>query len=268
MLDDFFIRAILASIGISVLAGPVGCFVVWQRLSYFGDTMAHSALLGVALSFLFNIDLTVSVFITAILLAVALIILQNYEKISNDSMLGILAHSTLALGLLIVGFMTWVRVDLMSYLFGDILASSKKDVFIIWGGCIIILSIMIKIWRPLLAFTLNEELAIAEIPMAKYIKFIFMMLLALLIAIAMKLIGVLLITALLIIPAATAQRFSPSPEFMAITSSLIGTIASISGLECSYYYDTRCGATIVAFLFCIFIISRIYIFIKVRLLNK
>lgn len=268
MLDDFFIRAILAAIGISIMAGPVGCFVVWQRLSYFGDTMAHSALLGVALSFLFNIDLTLSVFLTAMFLAIALIILQNYEKISNDSMLGILAHSTLAFGLLIVGCMSWVRVDLMSYLFGDILASSKKDIFIIWGGGIIILLIMTKIWRPLLAFTLNEELAIAEITGAKYIKFIFMILLALLIAIAMKLIGILLITALLIIPAATAQRFSPSPEFMAIASALIGMIASISGLECSYYYDTRSGATIVAFLFFIFIASRIAIFIKSRLLKK
>lgn len=127
---------------------------------------------------------------------------------------------------------------------------------------------MTKIWRPLLAFTLNEELAIAEITGAKYIKFIFMILLALLIAIAMKLIGILLITALLIIPAATAQRFSPSPEFMAIASALIGMIASISGLECSYYYDTRSGATIVAFLFFIFIASRIAIFIKSRLLKK
>lgn len=194
MLDDFFIRAILASIGIAIMAGPMGCFVVWQRLSYFGDTMSHSALLGVALAFLLNINITLSVFITSMLLAIGLLILQNYEKISNDSILGILAHSTLAFGLLIVGFMSWVRVDLMDYLFGDILATSKNDVLIIWGGCIFLIILMIKIWHTLLAYTLNEELAIAEIPYAKYIKFIFMLLFAALIAIAMKLIGILLIT--------------------------------------------------------------------------
>lgn len=262
MLDDFFIRAILASIGIAIMAGPMGCFVVWQRLSYFGDTMSHSALLGVALAFLLNINITLSVFITSMLLAIGLLILQNYEKISNDSILGILAHSTLAFGLLIVGFMSWVRVDLMDYLFGDILATSKNDVLIIWGGCIFLIILMIKIWHTLLAYTLNEELAIAEIPYAKYIKFIFMLLFAALIAIAMKLIGILLITALLIIPAATAQKFSTSPEFMAITSSIIGIIASISGLECSYYYDTRSGATIVVFLFFIFLSSRVIILTK------
>lgn len=262
MLDDFFIRAILAAIGISLMAGPVGCFVVWQRLSYFGDTMAHSALLGVAVAFLCNINISLSVFLTSMSLAIILIILQNYEKIANDSLLGILAHSTLAFGLLIVGFMSWVRIDLMSYLFGDILASSKTDILIIWLGCIIILAIMLKIWRPLLTVTLNEELALAEIPLTKYIKYIFMFLLAFLIAIAMKLIGILLITSLLIIPAATAQRFAPSPEIMAIASSAIGTIASVCGLELSYYYDTRSGATIVACLFFIFILSRVIIAIK------
>lgn len=268
MLDDFFIRAILASVGIAIMAGPVGCFVVWQRLSYFGDTMAHSALLGVALAFLLHINITLSVFITSMILAVGLLILQNYEKISNDSILGILAHSTLACGLLLVGFMSWIRVDLMDYLFGDILATSKTDVITIWFGCFLLIALMIKIWPILLAYTVNEELALAEVRNAKYIKFIFMILFAILIAIAMKMIGVLLITALLIIPPSTAQKFSGSPEWMAVFSSIIGIIAAIAGLECSYYYDTRSGASIVVFLFFIFLISRIIILFKNFLVNK
>lgn len=255
--DDFFIRAILAAIGIAIMAGPVGCFVIWQRLSYFGDTMAHSALLGVSIAFLFNINISLSVFITAMIIAAMLLLLQRHEKISNDSILGILAHSTLAIGMLIVGFMSWVRIDLMSYLFGDILAASKTDLLLIWLGCAFIVLVMIKIWRQLLNFTINSDIAICEQKNAKYIKYIFMLLLALMIAIAMKLVGILLITAMLIIPAATAQRFASSPARMAIISSTIGVTASITGLISSYYYDTRSGASIVVALFTIFLVSRV-----------
>ncbi|MDN5249195.1 MAG: metal ABC transporter permease [Alphaproteobacteria bacterium] len=265
MLDDFFIRALAAAIGISIMSGPLGCFVIWQRLSYFGDTMAHSALLGVAFSFLFNINMTVTVFATALLIACSLIVLQANERISSDSILGILAHSTLAFGLLLVGFMPWVQVDLMSYLFGDILAASKKDLLFIWIGCGCICAALLIIRRPLLAMTLNEDIAFAELPKSRYLKFIFMILLALLIAVAMKLVGVLLITSLLIIPAATAQRFASSPEVMAVIAALIGTTASILGLFSSYYYDTRSGASIVAMLFVIFLISRIAYTIKTKL---
>lgn len=264
MLEDFFIRALLAAIGISIMAGPLGCFVIWQRLSYFGDTMAHSALLGVAFAFLFNINITLAVFVTALLVACSLIVLQTNEKISSDSILGILAHSTLAFGLLLVGIMPDIQVDLMSYLFGDILAASHQDLILIWTGCCVIGLALSFMWRSLLAVTLNQDIAFAELPNSRYLRLIFMILLALLIAIAMKLVGVLLITALLIIPAATAQRFTSSPEAMAASAATIGIAASIFGLFSSYYYDTRSGASIVAMLFIIFILSRAFYLLKTK----
>jgi zinc transport system permease protein len=120
MLDDFFVRAMLAGIGIALCVGPLGCFVVWRRMAYYGDTMAHSALLGVALSFLFDLSLSFGVFIVALLVSFILVALQRRKSLPTDSLLGILSHSSLAIGLVLVAFMSWVRIDLEAYLFGDI----------------------------------------------------------------------------------------------------------------------------------------------------
>ena len=162
MFDDFFIRAMIAGIGVALTVGPLGCFVVWRRMAYFGDTMAHSALLGVALSLLFQINLTVSVFLVASLVSVLLLFLQRRQALSADALLGILSHSALAIGLVIVAFMTWVRIDLISFLFGDILAVTTTDIALIWGGGLVVIGVMVKLWRPLLASTVNAELAEAE----------------------------------------------------------------------------------------------------------
>lgn len=258
MFDDFFIRAVLAAIGIAIVTGPLGCFVVWQRLSYFGDTIAHSSLLGVALALFLQINITLTVFLVALLISAALYLLQSFEKLSSDSILGILAHSTIAIGLVLIGFMPWVRVDLISYLFGDILAASPLDLYIIWGGAALILTILLFIWQPLLTLTVSEEIAQAENMKPKYIRLIFMIILALIIAIAMKLVGILLITALLVIPSATARQFTSAPETMAFAASSIGALAAFSGLVGSYYFDTSSGASIVVCLFLFFIISRIF----------
>jgi hypothetical protein len=162
MLDDFFSRALIAGIGLALTVGPLGCFIVWRRMAYFGDTMAHSALLGVAISFLFRIDLTIGVFAVAAMVSLALLALQKRGALSTDALLGILSHSTLALGLVMVAFMTWIRVDLMGFLFGDILAVSRADIAVIYAGGLVVLGLVAWLWRPLLASTVNEELAEAE----------------------------------------------------------------------------------------------------------
>src|SRR5690606_34849137 len=162
MLSDFFSRALVAGIGLAAVSGPLGCFVVWRRMAYFGDTMAHSALLGVALSILLSIDMTLGVFAVAALVAGALLLLQKQATLSTDALLGILSHSTLAVGLVLVGFLTSVRIDLMGFLFGDILAVSVADIAIIYGGGVAILAILALNWRPLLAATVSPELAEAE----------------------------------------------------------------------------------------------------------
>ena len=255
MLDDFFIRALVAGIGLALVTGPLGCFVVWRRMAYFGDTMAHSALLGVALSLVMEINLMVGVFLVAALASLALILLERRRALSTDALLGILSHSTLALGLVMVAFMTWVRVDLMGFLFGDILAVSRTDIGIIYGGGGLVLALLVWLWRPLLTATVNPDIAQAEGLRPERSRLVFMLLMAAVIAIAMKLVGILLITALLIIPAATARRFAGSPEIMAVLAALIGAISVAGGLTASLQFDTPSGPSIVVAALALFVLS-------------
>jgi zinc transport system permease protein len=245
MLDDFFTRALLAGIGVALIAGPLGCFIVWRRLAYFGDTLSHSALLGVALALLFEANITLAVFGVSAAVALSLLLLQRRATLSSDSLLGLLAHSSLALGLVVLAFMTWVRVDLMGFLFGDILAVSPSDIAIIYGGGLVVITVLILIWRPLFAATVNTDLAEAEGLRPQRANIVFMLLMAMVIAISMKIVGVLLITALLIIPAATARRFARGPEAMAVLAALIGVVAVIAGLFGSLEWDTPSGPSIV-----------------------
>ncbi len=258
MLDDFFVRALVAGVGLAVVTGPLGCFIVWRRMAYFGDTMAHSALLGVALAFLFDINLILGVFLVAALVSIALILLQRRGALSTDALLGILSHSTLALGLVMVAFMTWVRIDLMGFLFGDILAVSRPDILVIYAGGALILGLLIWMWRPLLAATVSSELAEAEGLRPEVSRVVLMLLMACVIAIAMKIVGILLITALLIIPAATARRFAGTPEQMAVTASFLGAAAVVGGLFGSLRFDTPSGPSIVVAALAFFLLSLLY----------
>ena len=255
MLDDFFIRAVVGGTGVALLAGPLGCFIVWRRLAYFGDTLSHSALLGVAMALLLNMNITLTVFVISVAVSMLLILLQRRASLSSDALLGLLAHATLAVGLVVLAFMTWVRVDLMGFLFGDILAITAGDIAIIWGGGLVVLALVSFIWKPLLASTVSYEIAVAEGLRPDLANFLFMVLMAGVIAISMKIVGVLLITALLIIPAATARRFSGNPEIMAVMASILGAASVWLGLEGSLKWDTPAGPSIVVAALAFFIIS-------------
>ena len=255
MFDDFFVRAILAGVGLALTTGPLGCFIIWRRMAYFGDTIAHSALLGVALSLLLQFNLTLAVFLVAAIVSILLLFLQKRQALSADALLGILSHATLAIGLVMVAFMSWVRIDLIAFLFGDILAVSKVDIVMIWGGGIVVLAAIAWLWRPLLASTVNPELAEAEGLQPERALLFFMLLMAVVIAIAMKIVGIMLITSLLIIPAAAARRFASTPEVMAVFASLIGAVAVVGGLFGSLTYDTPSGPSIVVAALILFILS-------------
>jgi zinc transport system permease protein len=255
MLDDFFLRALVGGVGVALVAGPLGCFIVWRRMAYFGDTMAHSALLGVALALLLEIHITAGVFAIASVVAFALILLQRQQALPTDALLGILSHSTLALGIVLVAFMAWVRIDLMSYLFGDLLAVTRFDIALIYGGGAVVLAILAAIWRPLLAATVSEELAAAEALHPERARLVFMILMAGVIAIAMKIVGILLITSLLIIPAATARRFAGGPEAMALLAAATGAVAVVLGLFGSLEFDTPSGPSVVVAALVLFLAS-------------
>jgi zinc transport system permease protein len=254
-MPDFLLNALLAGLSLALVAGPLGSFVVWRRMAYFGDTLAHAALLGVALGFLLDVSPTLAVTVGCIILAVLLVTLQQRQPLAADTLLGILAHSTLSLGLVAISFMHEVRVDLMAYLFGDLLAVGGRDLLWIAGGSALVLGLLAWLWRPLLALTVHEELAKVEGLPVGALRLALMLLIAVVIAVAMKIVGVLLITSLLIIPAAAAQRHARSPEQMAGGASAIGLLAVCGGLALSWFRDTPAGPSIVVSAAGLFLLS-------------
>tara|TARA_B100000963_G_scaffold97088_1_gene83839 strand:+ start:1044 stop:1847 length:804 start_codon:yes stop_codon:yes gene_type:complete len=258
MFDDFFIRALIAGIGIAIVTGPLGCFIIWRRLSFFGDTLSHSALLGVTIAFFFDLNIAFVVFLISSALALILIKLQKTTKLPGDALLGLLAHSSLAVGLVVIGFLVSIRFDIMGLLFGDILAVNEIDLLIIWIGGALILLILKIIWKPLFASTVNHELAEAEGMNPDKVNAIFTVLLAAIIAISIKIVGLLLITGMLIMPAAMARNISNNPLQMVKLSIVGGLLSVLIGLFSSLQINTPSGPSIITaalLLFCLTLIK-------------
>ena len=255
MFDDFIVRAFAAGIGLALVTGPLGCFIVWRRLSYFGDTIAHSALLGVTIAYAMNFNLIIAVFVVSCLLAISLLFLQRRTSLPDDALLGLLAHSVLAIGLVLLGILSFIRIDLMGLLFGDILSVNFTDVLFVWIGGGVVLTILILIWRPLFAGTVNLELAKAEGLNPDLATTIFTLLIASVIAISIKIVGILLITGLLIIPASASRNLSSTPIQMAIISSIIGVASVVLGIQTSMIWNTPTGPTILTITLGVFILT-------------
>ncbi|KAB7627216.1 iron chelate uptake ABC transporter family permease subunit [Alkalilimnicola sp. S0819] len=256
-MDDFLLRALSAGLGLALVAGPLGSFVVWRRMAYFGDTLAHAALLGVVSGFLLGLNLNLGVLLICVLVAVLMVGLKRRRSLADDTLLGILSHSSLALGLVALGFMETLRVDLMGYLFGDILAVSDRDLWWIALGGLSVLGALAWIWRPLLLLTIDEELAVVEGVRPWRLQLLFAAMIAVVVAIAMKMVGVLLVTSLLIIPAAAARAFARSPEQMAALAALIGCLAVLLGLAGSWWWNLPSGPAVVVAAAGMFFISNL-----------
>ena len=264
MFDDFFIRALIAGLGVALVTGPLGCFVIWRRLSFFGDTLSHSALLGVTLAVSFDINIAFSVFIISSAVALILLKLQKTTNLPGDALLGLLAHSSLAVGLVAIGFLSFIRFDIMGLLFGDILSVTKNDLIIIWVGGAIILFVLKLIWKPLFASTVNYELADAEGMRPERVNAIFTILMAAIIAISIKMIGLLLITGMLIIPAAMARNISNNPKQMVLFSIIGGLLSVVIGLFGSLEINSPSGPSIITAGLILFILS----LIKIKRLSR
>ncbi len=244
-MDEFILRALVGGVGIAIISGPLGCLVVWQRMSYFGAALSHAALLGIALGFLFQIDLKLAMLGVTLMTSLLLMGLQHNRQYSSDTILGVLAHLTLALGMIVLSLLPGVRIDLMAYLFGDILSISWQDIIWVYAGGAAVLAALGMIWRSILALTLHRELALVDGINESKTRLIYLLLLSFIIAISMQLVGVLLIVSLLIIPAATARKFSSSPEQMALLAMFIGLVSVLIGLWGSLHFDTPAGPSIV-----------------------
>ncbi|WP_386686399.1 High-affinity zinc uptake system membrane protein ZnuB [Lonepinella sp. MS14434] len=242
---EIIFPAWLAGILLSFITAPLGAFVVWRKMAYFGDTLSHSALLGVALGIFFQINPYIAILTLTLILAITMVWLENNTQFSVDTLLGIIAHSCLSLGVITVQLLQNVRVDLIGYLFGDLLAVNFDDLIYIGVGVAVVLSLLLYFWRPLISITVSPELAQVEGINVKRMRFILMILTALTIALSMTFVGALIITSLLIIPAATARRFARTPESMAIIAVIISMIAVSLGLTLSALYNTASGPSVV-----------------------
>jgi len=253
---SWWLLPLFAGLGVAATAGPLGSLVVWRRLAFFGDTLAHGALLGITLGILFDLHLTLALILSCSALAIILLQLDKYTGIASDTLLGILSHSSLAIGLVVLSFFDNVRVDLMAYLFGDLLAVNQNDLLWIFIGGSFVVALIVWQWRGLLASTISEELAAIDGYPVKRLKAMLVLLLALVVAISMKIVGVLLISALLIIPAAAARPMAKSPEQMAVLASIIGMISVCAGMALSFIFDTPTGPSIVVAAASLFLISQ------------
>lgn len=244
-MEPFLLRALVAAVGLGLVAAPLGCLVVWRRMSYFGSTVAHGGLLGVALGLALGIDLTLGVIVVALAIGGLLVLLGRQRVLPADSLLGILSHAALAAGLVAAAGLSGQRLDLMGYLFGDILAVTGTDLVWVWAGGAVVLAVVAWLWRTLVAIAVHEELAAAEGLDTKRAEAALILTLAFTIAVAMKIVGVLLIIAFLIMPAAAARPFAVTPEAMVALAAVLGTAGSVAGLVISTYADVPAGPAIV-----------------------
>lgn len=254
MLDDFLVRAALAGLGVALAASALGCFVVWRRMAYFGDATSHAAILGVALSLGFSLPLTGGVLAVALLMALTVAALSDGRQ-GMDTILGVLAHSALAFGLVAVSFVPGATMDLEAYLFGDILAVSRGDLAVIWSGVAVVGAVLAWRWQGLLTATVNPDLAWASGVNPDREKRVLTLALALVVAVSIEVVGALLITALLIIPAAAARPFARTPEGMALAAGVVAGISALAGLWAAFLLDTPAGPSIVATSAVIFALS-------------
>lgn len=249
---DFLCRALMAGLGVAVISGPLGCIVVWRRMAYFGEAIAHSALLGVVLGAVLGTMPWLTVIVVCAGVALILYQLERHGKATMDSAIGLVAHGSLAIGMVLLSFADTTQINLFAYLFGDILAVSRDDLMLIAFGGLAVLAVLTMIWSPLLSVVVNPDVAKVEGVNVAATKVIYLILLALTVASAMKIVGVLLVVALLVIPASAARVTSASPEGMALGAVLFGVAGVCGGLWGAYQFDTPAGPSIVMAVVCLF----------------
>ena len=254
MPDEFMLRALLAGVGLTLATGPLGAFVVWRRMAYFGDATSHAAILGVALSFALHLPLYAGILGVAVAMALIISALTG-RGFQVDTLLGVMAHSALAIGLVAVSFLPQVRVDLSAYLFGDILTVGWLDVTWVWLGALEVLGLLIWRWAGLVTATVNEELAQASGINPRHERLALTLALAVTVALSIKIVGALLIAALLIIPPAAARPLSRTPEAMAVLATLAGALSVSAGLAASLRFDTPAGPSVVVAAFLLFLLA-------------
>lgn len=257
-MEDFILRALIAALGISIIAGSLGCFVIWKRMSYFSESISHSALLGVALGLASGLGMHLGLVVVGTFFAGLIVLLQQKKFLSNDAILGIFSHLALSLGIVILSVVGGENTDYFALLFGDVLSISYIDIIWIYVVLAIVIGLLVAFWQKLLLLTLNEELAVSQGLNRTFYQLLFMLMIALTVSISVQIVGVLLITSLLIIPPAVARVFARSPLAMVLQSIAVSMVAVLMGLGASTFYDLATGPTIVIALGVLFILAQLF----------
>ncbi len=256
-LEPFVLQALAIALGVAIIAGSLGCFVIWRKMSYYSDALSHSALLGVAIGIALGVGITGGLLILILIFSVVLFLLERNGLLGNDTILGLLSHLSLALGVVILGLLDVPSVDLLHYLFGDLLSSNSNDLLWVYMVAALVLTSLVLFWQPLLLLTLNQDLAKAEGVSVNLYHIGFIGLIALSVAVCVQTVGVLLMTALLIMPAAIARIWSSSAKQMFVLSIGFAMFSAIAGLALSIFYDVVSAPAIVLVLGVLFFVSQV-----------
>jgi zinc transport system permease protein len=255
-MPDFIWLALAGALLITLMSAPVGAFMLWRRMAFVGDALAHTTLLGLGIGLWLQIPIQLSLLLVSVIVAVSITRIHQRNNLSTDTFIAIAAHSSLALGMLVVTLLPEARIDLMGYLFGDLLNLTMQDIWGLLIASLLTLSILYRYWQGLILTCLNAELARLAGHDTQKLNLILALLIALIIALSTKLVGALLITALLITPAAIARRWSQTPIGMIQGAIVISWLAIAIGISLSWHFDLPVSPAIVAVLFAGFIASR------------
>ncbi len=255
----FMQRALVAGILIAALCGLFSVFVVLKRLSFIGVGISHSAFGGVALGFLLGINPTITAILFAAATALLIGFVNRQGRLHEDTAIGIFFALSMALGILFIGLSRSYNVDLFGYLFGNILAITRGDVMLVLIVAPVIFAVILSLFKELLFLSFDEEVARVSGVAVSPIYYFFLLAMAVTIVIAIKLIGIVLVSALLVIPAAAARQFTTNYRGLALCSVGIGVVSTVAGLFLSCWLNLASGATIVLFAGVLFCVSLLYV---------
>ncbi len=268
MFEPFIMRAALAGTGVALIAGVLGCFVVWRRMAYFGDSLAHSALAGIPLGLILGIGSDYGVLAVASVFSLFLVWLNRRRMLAPDTILGIIAHASLAIGMVAVALIDFPVFNLHSLLFGDILTVRAADIARIYGFAVVALAALLLNWDSLVLMTISEDVAKAEGVNIFGMNLLLVFLMALVVSVSIQVVGVLLVTSMLIVPAAAGRMLARSPEAMAALSCVVGIASVLIGIYGSLRYDTPSGPSIVAVAAAFFVFMFAFQFLVERYFRK
>ncbi len=254
----FIVRGIEAGLIIALLAPLIGIFLVLKRYSLMADTIAHVSLAGVALGLLLRVNPLITTMITSITASLLIERLRITKKVFGESALALFLSGGLAIAIVLIGLAHGFSVDLFTYLFGSILTVKTGDVLIIAGVGIVVIGLLLAFYKELLYIAFEEEAArVSGIP-TNFLNMLFILLAAMTVAISIPIVGILLVSALIVIPVITALQFKKGFQQTIVIAEIISVVSVLAGIFASFYLNLPSGAAIVLVSLIIFLISLMY----------